>query len=565
MDIWHGSFRDGRIALGDHLPHNHSDTNTNTNPNTNTNNIDANRGHHNNAPAAGATTAHANADADADTDAAANSVNRSLLALDVPNHRDFIVNTAAIPSHYSFSPLPSLALDNSLFATIDDSLSSPLHSTQHAPDFSLLDLGCSSLDTALRITYEDLPHTYSHPLSRLTTTTTAPPITTLSAARGAHQGHNPISVLPEHVHTRSGGDSIYEPVSNSQAPLHPTIRANIRNHYPSAGLSVATTTGVWNSQALLHPAIRVNIRNCYSSAVPSVATTAGTLSQSHMSSATPRPNPSASYAQSLPQPIGAPRSIDDHYLTTLATQDFSSPSLPPLSNLPSPTAVTPSGRFKLATPSREMPISSGWRRLPSRVGAVDLTKKEPEFDPPNSGVDSLIPLATMPPTTRRRGNASAPDPSGRKRRPSAATSPSRPSKARRKNPPNNDDSLPSPFEEDDLLDVDGHGAETIDLSNATEVPAELMAPKVDNRVKIGKFQCVICMDDTTSLTVTHCGHLFCSECLHSSLHIDSVKKACPVCRSKIDLKDKKKTAKSYYHLELKIMTATKKGKRPVGS
>jgi hypothetical protein len=32
-----------------------------------------------------------------------------------------------------------------------------------------------------------------------------------------------------------------------------------------------------------------------------------------------------------------------------------------------------------------------------------------------------------------------------------------------------------------------------------------MAPKVDSRVKIGKFQCVICMDDTAALTVTHCG------------------------------------------------------------
>lgn len=59
------------------------------------------------------------------------------------------------------------------------------------------------------------------------------------------------------------------------------------------------------------------------------------------------------------------------------------------------------------------------------------------------------------------------------------------------------------------------------------------------------------------------GHLFCSECLHSSLHIDSMKKTCPVCRTKVDLKDKKgKNTKSYYHLELKVMTATKKGKQP---
>lgn len=60
------------------------------------------------------------------------------------------------------------------------------------------------------------------------------------------------------------------------------------------------------------------------------------------------------------------------------------------------------------------------------------------------------------------------------------------------------------------------------------------------------------------------GHLFCSECLHSALHIDSSKKCCPVCRSKVDIRTTGKNLKSYYHLELKVMTATRKGKQPVG-
>ncbi|KAJ2967491.1 hypothetical protein NUW58_g10440 [Xylaria curta] len=173
----------------------------------------------------------------------------------------------------------------------------------------------------------------------------------------------------------------------------------------------------------------------------------------------------------------------------------------------------------------------------------------------------------MPATTRKRSHASAADTTGRKRRSSTVTSPSsHPNKTRRKEPPIKHDRL-SPFGDEDLLDWEGHdGSENIDLSNATEVPAEFMAPKVDNRVKIGKFQCVICMDDTTALTVTHCGHLFCSECLHSSLHIDTMKRTCPVCRTKVDLRDKhKKPIKSFYHLELKIMTATKQGKRPAAT
>lgn len=48
---------------------------------------------------------------------------------------------------------------------------------------------------------------------------------------------------------------------------------------------------------------------------------------------------------------------------------------------------------------------------------------------------------------------------------------------------------------------------TIDLTDATEVPAELRKPIVDNRIKIGAFQCAICMDDVTGLTVTYCGRI----------------------------------------------------------
>lgn len=45
----------------------------------------------------------------------------------------------------------------------------------------------------------------------------------------------------------------------------------------------------------------------------------------------------------------------------------------------------------------------------------------------------------------------------------------------------------------------------LDLTKATEVPEELRAPVQDNRTKLKTFQCVICMDDVTALTVTHCG------------------------------------------------------------
>ncbi|OAA76412.1 Zinc finger, RING/FYVE/PHD-type [Akanthomyces lecanii RCEF 1005] len=114
---------------------------------------------------------------------------------------------------------------------------------------------------------------------------------------------------------------------------------------------------------------------------------------------------------------------------------------------------------------------------------------------------------------------------------------------------------------DDIADED---LTTIDLTDATEVPAELRKPIIDNRIKIGAFQCAICMDDVTGLTVTYCGHLFCADCLHHSLDVESTKGKCPMCRSKIDMKPRESytiKTKGFWPLELKLMTTTRKGKR----
>lgn len=73
---------------------------------------------------------------------------------------------------------------------------------------------------------------------------------------------------------------------------------------------------------------------------------------------------------------------------------------------------------------------------------------------------------------------------------------------------NDTDSL---FGEDPVLDTKGKAVDpadsytTIDLTEANELPEELKQPEVDNRVKLSAFQCVICMDDATTLTLTHCG------------------------------------------------------------
>ncbi|RYO81250.1 hypothetical protein DL766_000266 [Monosporascus sp. MC13-8B] len=263
-------------------------------------------------------------------------------------------------------------------------------------------------------------------------------------------------------------------------------------------------------------------------------------------------------------PEPADQGIDDPYVAALATGDFSSPSLPPLSSspLPPPSRHRSSHLPKPLEIGETMPPALRRSSRGSRGGGgvVDLTKEEPDFDNMNSGIDPTTPMA---PRARKRHRATITRSLEDAKRRRTSQSSSRPAKAGRNTLPRYDAS--SPFEEDfgSPQKTDNEDPDSIDLSNVDEVPTALMAPKVDNRVKLGKFQCVICMDDVTALTVTHCGHLFCSECLHSSLHIDSMKKTCPVCRTKVDLKDKKgKNTKSYYHLELKVMTATKKGKRP---
>ncbi|KAI0455309.1 hypothetical protein F5B21DRAFT_503364 [Xylaria acuta] len=535
---------DGRLAPDNNLAcTNSSIYNSNgNNTNTNTNN-----------PSLAYTDTNADADADTNTNAVAagtGTLDYCLFSgLDVPDiHLDFSIVNNTVPSRYSFPPLPSPSDNDSLFATVGDTLSNHFHTTPNATNLPLLNVG-GALDSTLFTASRELPPPIPYPLSLVipptstqTSTQTQTQTPTQITPILAHQPHYSSFGLPGQFNIPSGGYSggyhLHAPSQNYQFGSQPTIQGSSQNYYPFATPSLSY-----------------------------FATTPTILSQPHMSNTNIWSNPSLSQAQQLPGATGAARSIDDHYLTTLATQDFSSPSLPPLSHPTSPTtlSLSPRHQSKFLAAGQEMPPSSTRRRIAHRGGAVDLTKEEPDFDALNSGIDSSIPLATMPATTRRRSLASA-DPSGRKRRPSAATSPSsRPSKARRKEPPIDGDGCP--FGDDDLLGLDGQdGSETIDLSNATEVPVELMAPKVDNRVKIGNFQCVICMDDTTALTVTHCGHLFCSECLHSSLHIDSMKRTCPVCRAKVDLKDKnRKSVKSYFHLELKVMTATKKGKRPVGA
>ncbi|PBP21397.1 zinc finger, ring-type containing protein [Diplocarpon rosae] len=119
--------------------------------------------------------------------------------------------------------------------------------------------------------------------------------------------------------------------------------------------------------------------------------------------------------------------------------------------------------------------------------------------------------------------------------------------------------------------VDLSGVET--KAEAEETMAQQQAEVIRKQnqedamrpVKLSEFQCIICMDSPTDLTVTYCGHLFCSECLHQALYAGD-KKCCPVCRSNISAPKAgttKQPRNGVFTLEMKLMTARRKGKQPM--
>lgn len=270
---------------------------------------------------------------------------------------------------------------------------------------------------------------------------------------------------------------------------------------------------------------------------------------------------------------------DDQFLGLLGG-DFSSPSLPPLSSPPPrpnnafaclhPAVPAPSFQSQLQNAADNMPIqatshtaASERGRRPRAPSLVDLTspKLEREGDVPRA-LDRATPMRA-PNSRKRTRDSTTGSRAGTTERRTPTSTKSRPIKSLKRQASTHEDdpfaeSSPAPQGDDD---------DVLDLTGTDELPAEPQLPPVDNRVKLSKFQCSICMDDATGLTVTHCGHLFCSECLHSALHIDHLKRTCPICRQKVELKNKtgsKQPKNSFYHLELKLMTANRKGKRPVG-
>ncbi|EFQ24912.1 hypothetical protein CGRA01v4_06831 [Colletotrichum graminicola] len=313
------------------------------------------------------------------------------------------------------------------------------------------------------------------------------------------------------------------------------------------------------------------------------------------------------------QQNGAPQTpnrqpITDEYLSALVDGNFSSPSSYPrhiqdsADSFQHPNLAqsprNPPHRHPSGTPLRPDRPARYSRQNTNAALRAAAAARNPTSHPAsrdNELEDSLFvssddeSRATMPVQTRRRASTIPssdhdPDPeeivvSATRKRAAPSSAPTRgtaaPKRRRTSQPQTVRDRTTTPGAltlDDDIFGEDavdvkkgkGKVEEVIDLADTNEVPEDLKAPKDDNRVKISAFQCVICMDDVTALTVTHCGHLFCSECLHSALNVDATKNKCPICRQKVETKDRNtytSKTKGFWPLELKLMTASRKGKQ----
>lgn len=149
------------------------------------------------------------------------------------------------------------------------------------------------------------------------------------------------------------------------------------------------------------------------------------------------------------------------------------------------------------------------RQTRKRRATNDVLSSSPPESPAQSTRSSKRRAAPQRAST---SSADKPPEASSSRRPAAAaatrTAPPRRANATKREPAEE----PIVFESSDVEEESEY--KVIDLVDKDEVPEEAPEPKPeppkeDNTVKLGAFQCVICMDDVTDLTVTHCGMFIC--------------------------------------------------------
>jgi len=287
----------------------------------------------------------------------------------------------------------------------------------------------------------------------------------------------------------------------------------------SASASASTSTST-SASTPRYPAARNTLRPDLSFPPLPTSTTLHTIPPA-------RANPSTTATDELPQlpqlpfpTLPTPRlsttsnwqslNSDDYYLNEIATRVFSTPSIFGEDiHDHNANSVSPAARVA-STPTARTTSNSSDESRGSGTNSGITGDPPPGNSRPSSREGDDFDMSTTPtwPRVRRNpgiGGQATPGDGGsssaRARRPSNQAGLPESTTAPRKR--KHDEALKS---EDGLDDLFGdQDLKVIDLVNTEEVPSSIAKSKPRNEVRLSALQCVICMDDVTNLTVTHCG------------------------------------------------------------
>ncbi|KAF2863214.1 hypothetical protein K470DRAFT_262332 [Piedraia hortae CBS 480.64] len=157
----------------------------------------------------------------------------------------------------------------------------------------------------------------------------------------------------------------------------------------------------------------------------------------------------------------------------------------------------------------------------SSTGPVDLTASSP--------AQTRTPAKARPVPKRRVTKVTDGERDKKRRRSVKATTSTSPSAAAT--------APPSPLEAEPAGDDPQGEDEALRAEQLKSLTAQQTDAQPNSRLKIGQRTCIICMETFTNITVTHCGHIYCHECLLQALKIGERNAAgighCPMCRQTV--------------------------------
>ncbi|KAL1296539.1 hypothetical protein AAFC00_000045 [Neodothiora populina] len=308
------------------------------------------------------------------------------------------------------------------------------------------------------------------------------------------------------------------------------------------------TNAEWNWPSDLHAESRDAPSSPHRSLPPPQAAVQVQTQTQAQSQARPRLRPTAAPSVAAEAPRSTPPSFSPHYyrqlpplshanpiasLTAALRGDTSGLGNPPTQGLTSSSSSSVAQSGSLAGRSTD-----NLRRLPTPPPPPPRNNEQPvrgvllRAEEPRSATDSPSPSPsislspTSSPFTMPRTSATL-----TRKRSRGAASDGTPDAKRRRN---------SGIQEVDLSTnkADSSSAKEAILEKEREQLVKRQREESGKAVRLNDLQCMICLERFTNMSVTHCGHLFCHECLIQALNASERASernvgTCPACRKPI--------------------------------